>query len=376
MHPLLTPPFRVEALNQVHCDLSVAPGNFSVSSTSHLQNGTLPLYSSLDLSVQEIRLLGLKYDTERSMIEASLRSIPMEACPPYVAVSYTWGDSTKRKTIKINGNPINIGENLWSFLHTIRTTKTGEHHYLWIDALCINQANIHERNHQVKMMKQIYQQAMEVVIWLGKEADNSNVAMDYITNKGLSPLKSKANGYRRMWTDDQGKAILALCERNYWRRIWIVQEVIHARNLTVCCGQKTFPWQALENIYHNLKAIESKGYQRHHNFAAQVLDSVACTMVWQRAHWRHPDTPTPTMMQLVRVFRDWRSTDIRDKVNALNGLAAPCTSIVIEYNSSVQQVFDAVRDAAHEWEERDDDLLRQVLGISYPYFRVEKAPPM
>lgn len=258
----------------------------------------------------------------------------------------------------------------------MRTSKAIEGYYVWIDALCIDQGNIFERNHQVTMMKEIYQQAADVVIWLGKEKDDSDVAMNYIARKGLETLRPKKNGYHRVWTDEQGKAILALCERVYWRRIWIVQEVIHAPNILVCCGQKSFSWQALENIYHNLKRIESKGWQRHHRFSAQILDSVACTMVWQRAHWRHPDTPTPTMVQLVGIFRDWQAGDIRDKVNALNGLVLDSTSITIEYNSTVQQVFDAVRDAAEEWEDCDDTLLREVLGITYPYFRVDKRLPV
>ncbi|KAG4428036.1 hypothetical protein IFR05_016482 [Cadophora sp. M221] len=369
-------PPRVESFRQIPRRVPSASTQTVLAPASDVQGSKHSLYAPLNPSSQEIRLFKLDYDIESPMIKANLCSTTMDACPTFVAVSYTWGDSMRQKTIEINGNSVKIGENIWNFLHTIRTTKTFQFHFLWIDALCINQGNVHERNHQVKMMKRIYQQAAEVAVWLGKEADNSNVAMDFIANKGMIPLKPKANGYRPIWTEHQGKALLALCERNYWRRIWIVQEVIHARHIIICCGQKSLPWQCLENIYHKLKTIELKGYQRHHRFAAQVLDSVACTILWQRAHWRHPDTPTPTMMQLVQVFKDWRSTDIRDKVNALNGLVVPETSIVIEYNDSVQRVFDAVRNAAPEWEKKDDTLLREVLGIPYPEFQSDKDPPM
>lgn len=46
--------------------------------------------------------------------------------------------------------------------------------YLWIDAICINQATTLEKNHQVSMMGMIYSQAECVIVWLG----NCDIAMD------------------------------------------------------------------------------------------------------------------------------------------------------------------------------------------------------
>lgn len=40
---------------------------------------------------------------------------------------------------------------------------------LWIDAICINQEDIEERNEQVHYMHKIYHTAAEVLIWLGPE---------------------------------------------------------------------------------------------------------------------------------------------------------------------------------------------------------------
>lgn len=339
-----------------------------------------PLYTSriyLPLKPNEIRLIELRSRGPGQAVEAALHVFQLEGCPSYAAVSYTWGDPKRCKPIIVDGEATEVRENIWSFLSSLQTSSPIEERYLWIDTLCIDQNNVLERNHQVKKMKAIYQKASKVLVWLGKGADESDLAMDYLSTRGLTPLKPKANGYRPMWRMKEGKAILALCERVYWRRIWIIQEVVHAEDIIVCCGNKTFPWRALENFYQNLKAIESEGRQRQHRYAAQVLDSVACTIVWQRAHWRHAETPTPDMVQLVRIFRDWQAGDIRDKVNALNGLVSSQSSIVIEYDSTRQQVFEAVRDAAPEWESESDKLLREVLGLPYPHFRREKrAPPI
>lgn len=340
----------------------------------------MPLYASrtyLPLKPDEFRLLEVRSNSPGLAVEVTLQVFQTTTCPPYAAVSYTWGDPQRCKSIHVDGEVTKVRENIWAFLLSLQTSSPIKESYLWIDALCIDQNNVLERNHQVQKMRAIYQNASKILVWLGKAADASDLAMDYLSGRGLTPLKPKANGYRPMWCMEEGKAILALCERVYWRRIWIIQEVIHAHDIMVCCGNKTFPWRALENVYQNLKAIEVEGRQRHHRYAAQVLDSVACTVVWQRAHWRHAETPTPDMVQLVRIFRDWQAGDIRDKVNALNGLVSSKSSILIEYNNSRQQVFEAVREAAPEWDSKEDTLLREVLGLPFPYFRREKrAPPI
>jgi hypothetical protein len=49
---------------------------------------------------------------------------------------------------------------------------------LWIDALCINQEDIAERNVQVQRMGNIYQTAKGVLIWLGEASDDCDVAID------------------------------------------------------------------------------------------------------------------------------------------------------------------------------------------------------
>ncbi len=38
---------------------------------------------------------------------------------------------------------------------------------VWVDAICINQDNIPERNRQVRMMPHIYSRAESVLVWFG-----------------------------------------------------------------------------------------------------------------------------------------------------------------------------------------------------------------
>jgi len=44
---------------------------------------------------------------------------------------------------------------------------TEETAHFCIDAICINQGNVAERNQQVKLMKSVYSRAKQVQVWIG-----------------------------------------------------------------------------------------------------------------------------------------------------------------------------------------------------------------
>jgi hypothetical protein len=58
-----------------------------------------------------------------------------------------------------------------------------------VDAVCIDQSNIPERNAQVLRMKEIYEKARKVVVWLGPAGEDSNIAIDIIQE--LSTLDAR-----------------------------------------------------------------------------------------------------------------------------------------------------------------------------------------
>ncbi|KAE9366371.1 HET-domain-containing protein [Stipitochalara longipes BDJ] len=332
-----------------------------------MSNGS-QVHPTIDRSRQQIRLFELKSTKGASLVEVVFHLVSLSTSPAYKALSYTWGDPDKRKLIEVGGERLAIPQNLWWFLHSWDSSELENPNLFWIDAICIDQENVLERNHQVRLMKQIYSSAAKVVVWLGQEADDSDIAMKFMATKGLAELKRKGCGFRRMWTRDEGKALLALCERGYWRRIWIIQEIIHARKITVLCGKKSFEWNSFEKLYGKLKILEMKSWISHHEYAGQILDSSASVMVWQRAHWRHPETPTPSLETLLEVFQDWKCSDVRDKVYGLLGMVDQATAFAVDYSKSAAELYDELR--TRELKHRSADgneylqfcsLLREVL---------------
>jgi hypothetical protein len=320
-------------------------------------------YSRLHLSQKEIRLFELLPKSNSEEIQGSFVYADLSNCPAYTALSYTWGEPKRIRKVKLHGsNAIKVRSNLSNFLcqqaETIDTPKL-----FWIDAICIDQDNIHERNHQVNLMKEIYANATDMHIWLGNEAETSDIAMDFIRDKAALGLKPKGIGFRTPWRRDEGKALCELLERPYWRRMWIIQEVAHAQKITVGCGSKTFDWECLETFYLTLKKIEDTGWFAHQQYAINILQSSACIMVWQRAYWRHPQTPAPALKDLIELFQDWKCTDVRDKVFALINMATVETRIDPDYSLTARDIYFAVQAKHPSAKPQFFNLLSQVLGV-------------
>lgn len=324
-------------------------------------------YDRLDRASNQIRLFKLEPGHTGDTIKGSFLYTYIEKCLSYTAVSYAWGDSAAAGTIRVGendnlGTDLRVADNLLQFLR-VQSCMITEPKLFWIDAICINQRDLRERNHQVGLMKLIYTNADDVYVWLGREADDSKLAMRFLSRGGPRPLRPRGSGFYPVWTPREARALGELCERPYWRRMWIIQEVIHAGKIRVWCGDQSADWTAFDNLYCTLKTLDDMGWSTHHRHAIAVLQSSALTMVWQRAHWRHPETPVPTLQTLVEVFQEWKCSDLRDKVYALVGIAATGTAVLPDYSRSARQIyFDVIKGDLRN-RPKFCNLLSQLLGI-------------
>ena len=104
------------------------------------------VHKPLDLSQSNIRLLRILPGRQQDVIRCTLRHVSRHK-HEYVCLSYTWGDAEPSHTILVNQKSFKVRRNLWDFLCLARRFKVQDR--LWIDAMCIDQRNILERNHQV-----------------------------------------------------------------------------------------------------------------------------------------------------------------------------------------------------------------------------------
>jgi hypothetical protein len=117
-----------------------------------------------------MRLLTLHPGEPSSPIQISIFEVQSTDCPKYEALSYTWatrnGDSERSRSLRCGDKHIKATINCENALRKLRRQDSDR--VLWVDAICIDQENPKERGHQVGLMRDIYSNATEVLIWLGE----------------------------------------------------------------------------------------------------------------------------------------------------------------------------------------------------------------
>jgi len=92
----------------------------------------------------------------------------------YTAISYMWGSLEETTAITIDGMPVTVGKNLAAALNCLRSNPLCK---IWVDAICINQDDVDERNVQVMRIRDIYSQSLATTIWLGDD-EMSNMGLN------------------------------------------------------------------------------------------------------------------------------------------------------------------------------------------------------
>ncbi|KAF5499516.1 Heterokaryon incompatibility protein 6, OR allele [Colletotrichum fructicola] len=166
----------------------------------------------------------------------------------YETVSYTWGGENGDSRLN---QPIYIGpywdillqtRNCWEMLRHMRPWKGVR--TIWVDAICINQTDMQERQEQVAKMGRIYEKASRVVIYLGP---------DLVPPTSTSSLYPRRHNLREFDTLPERPQLPSdylipskqwklsdVFSREYFRRLWIIQELIMSSNITVRIGDTEF----------------------------------------------------------------------------------------------------------------------------------------
>ncbi|KAF1813797.1 HET-domain-containing protein [Eremomyces bilateralis CBS 781.70] len=192
-------------------------------------------YSLLPEKKAVIRLLELLPGDPDGKIRCELLDFELKDIDQksYEALSYVWGEGKGSTEITVSNERMTIRPNLHLALQSLRnqdSTRT-----FWIDAICIDQNINKERGHQVNLMKSIYQGATEVVVCLGEDTKQTNIAMESLNYLGDIKSPLRINVYRQEAID----GFQYLLQRQWYQRAWIVQEIALARSATIMCGKKS-----------------------------------------------------------------------------------------------------------------------------------------
>ncbi|KEZ45811.1 hypothetical protein SAPIO_CDS1626 [Scedosporium apiospermum] len=203
-----------------------------------------PIYSSLRNNVHEIRLLEVDRDSladPTQPVRISLAQFLLADAPPYIAVSYFWGDPNDTVPALVNSVTTQITKNLESALRSVGAggwadlAMSGTHGpwRIWADAICINQHDLSERSHQVSFMAEIYRHSASTVVWLGIGFDEGERTRAFIEEWAEIQERGAVEEYAVLigtlpnTLDEKSvKAFHKVFEKPWWTRVWVLQEFV------------------------------------------------------------------------------------------------------------------------------------------------------
>jgi Heterokaryon incompatibility protein (HET) len=189
----------------------------------------------------------------------------------YNALSYYWGSSNDDCHILCNEQFTKVSSTLLEALTQYRNSNHSDP--LWVDALCINQDDLEERNHQVHLMAEIYERADLVIAWLGRCSRKVEMAFDRLhygrprwentdivletemSDEGeeiVRPARGQACRARYLQSRLE-KGLVQLFSKPWFSRCWVFQEILLARNAVVWCGALEMNWSAFVDRCWNLE---------------------------------------------------------------------------------------------------------------------------
>lgn len=277
----------------------------------------------------------------------------------YMALSYTWGDPSKTSEIFVNGVSIRATQNVEACLRVLRDKPYIRKGWkIWIDALCINQADIVERGKQVGRMRLVYSKAWTPILWLGDTEEDSDGAMELIRLLAETyNMRDQANALTqaldrdpRLFGVGRWRSLHQLATRRYWSRLWILQEAAMGRDdMPVLCGRHTLPWIDISRAFCLLQKtdeviekfikgeLEAAGLEFKLSIWATFY-TVGEIQMLQDVQIGHCRT---NLYRLLNLGRTVHASDPKDKVYGfLNLMDANLTALIKpDYTASIVDIY-------------------------------------
>jgi len=272
----------------------------------------------------------------------------------YEALSYTWGDPHSKGCIYIENQRVEVRENLEAALRRLR--YKGYIRPIWVDAISINQDDHDEKGTQIELMRHIYGNATTVNVWLGEHADGSEVVMTIFQALDQGKLlKEQIAALITMETEQPiHKSIAAFFNRQYWKRVWIIQELVCAKDAVVLCGNSTVPFSAILNFHQSVNEVGEACHWPNvaRDITLRTVPSPYITEIDSLKTFRDRSIETSqssspeklnTLAGLLYDSPVREATDPRDRIYALLGIMDDINNnnacIPVDYNLTVEQLY-------------------------------------
>jgi hypothetical protein len=322
------------------------------------------------------RILGINPGKFHDSISCRLRSLPIRQDLAYGALSYAWASHIGGEEITLNGQPgFKVTASVAGAIRRLR------HHdrvrCLWVDAICVNQANIRERSQQVALMADIFRFAELVYVWLG--GCSGTTGLESVTEietcdrhqidwDGTFKLIKAGQVENDPFCDVQIGKI------QWWWRTWAVQEVALGRKIAVLIGPHQLSWskakEALEYCWLRSPWTAEVDRERFREAYQQLdqLQTVRGKRAWVCSYLRY----------LLQLTASHAASDPRDKIYGVLGLLEinkpGGVGLVPDYSKTYEEVCRDATLHLIQSEESLDVLLEDWRGLQQePFWALDFA---
>jgi hypothetical protein len=267
----------------------------------------------------------------------------------YEALSWRWGENPLHQILIRKGSRLTRKSAHKELVWALKYLRyPDEDRILWIDAICIDQDFIPEKNHQVEMMALIYSCADRVCVWLGIDDRESRLAIKFIKDEVMK-LQQFDELCEKKENTEKWQSLLSLMQRSWFSRRWVVQEIALARKAVIYCGPDDIEWDnfaiavelfvEVETATHRLSEVMNKDPKYYHvpgwfeyvsELGASLLVQATGT-IFRDYKTNQKDTkasergPLLSLEYLVSSLAAFDVTESRDAIYALLAIAKDST---------------------------------------------------
>lgn len=280
-----------------------------------------------------------------SLSDVSLDDSSLE----FEALSYVWGSGHDDEgTVDLGGGQsLDLRPNLRDALYNLRRESTPRR--LWIDALCINQSDNGEKGAQVMLMAEIYARCTSVLIWLGLPGPQSQLGLEILAFLATSDARIGSGDapWDQLPSGEVESALRDILGRQYFQRLWVVQEAALASHVTMLVGRTAMAWSRRERTRRFLARVKmaelSPSWQNSEELRLVDFRPVRELLEQSLAAEarRHGTVEVPSLLDVVHSIRHRQVTDPRDHIYGVMSLVTPAevAGLVPDYSLSWEETY-------------------------------------
>ncbi|PSR80532.1 heterokaryon incompatibility protein-domain-containing protein [Coniella lustricola] len=199
-----------------------------------------------------LRILSLLPGLYQDPLRCYLSIMNIDDVSAYDAISYEWGMPGEEEFIWLDQQRVSIRSNLAAALRSIRDNSSMR--FLWIDAICINQADKREKTDQINLMKEIYSRAESVLVWIDEVLSGDLPCVEKLSKFTDGECGDELGTDPAFWAP-----LIPILRNSYWDRLWIQQEVVFAKRLTIYCRGAIIEGHRFMSFQHQVFVKASEG---------------------------------------------------------------------------------------------------------------------